>query len=138
MTRRLTLTIGAVVVATLLFVGVGTLAVAAVRSRAVTTSELRDQARELADGIGASLTAGLDPSASEADTAQAVRRRFGMVRRFATVMGIGQRSSPSGHRATPSGQQPFARGNRPSAFSGTYTADTARCFCSSVRYCAMA
>ena len=86
MTRRLTLTIGAVVVATLLLVGVGTLAVAAVRSRAVTTSELRDQARELADGIGASLTAGLDPSASEADTAQAVRRRFGLVRRFASVM----------------------------------------------------
>ena len=96
MTRRLTITIVGMVLATLLFVGLGTLAVAGARARSRTASELKTQAREMVsalvdptlnlDGSATTGTSAGDGAPSDAAYEQIVRRRVALVRRIGGLL----------------------------------------------------
>jgi two-component system sensor histidine kinase BaeS len=86
MTRRLTITILGVVIATLLVVGVGTLAVGSVRARRTTARDLRDHASALVGSLTDTLGAGIDDSTTEAEALRLLRRRLVEVRRYAKVL----------------------------------------------------
>jgi len=86
MTRRLTITILAVVIATLLVVGVGTLAVGSVRARRTTARDLRDHASALVGSLTDNLGAGIDDTTSEAEALRLLRRRMVELRRYAKLL----------------------------------------------------
>ncbi len=83
MTRRLTTTIIAVVLATLLIAGAGTLVLANVRARQTTQRQLREQAVELAANI-AELVGADGDALSDAQT----RRRLLVLRSFGKALNI--------------------------------------------------
>ena len=86
MTRRLVMVIVGVVVTTLLLAGAGTLALAAVRARATTVSELRDQATEISANI-ADLLEG-DPAATAAETSRQLRNRLRVLNTLRSILPI--------------------------------------------------
>ena len=80
MTRRLATVIVSVVIATLLLVGAGTLLLSAARARTTTVKELRAEAEQMADNIGAVLD--IDESLSAVEQARQLKNRL---RLLATV-----------------------------------------------------
>ncbi len=88
MTRRLALVIVGVVITTLLLAGAGTLALAAVRARATTVSELRDQATEISANITDLLEG--DPATSPADASRQLRNRLRVLKTLRSVLPIDQ------------------------------------------------
>jgi len=80
MTRRLATVIVSVVIATLLLAGAGTLLLSAARARTTTVSELRAEAEQMADNIGAILD--IDESLSSVEQARQLKNRL---RLLATV-----------------------------------------------------
>ena len=83
MTRRLALVITAVVVATLLVAGGGTIIVGNVRARHLTGMELRSQAIEVADNLG-----DVFDGAAVADNPAAMRRRLSWLRVFREALDL--------------------------------------------------
>ncbi|MBI4884662.1 MAG: HAMP domain-containing histidine kinase [Actinobacteria bacterium] len=86
MTRKLSLVIVGVVVATLLLAGGGTLALATVRARQATVSELRDQAIEIAANINGILE--VDPGDTAVTEAQQLRNRLRVLKTLKSVLSI--------------------------------------------------
>ncbi len=80
MTRRLATVIVSVVIATLLLAGAGTLLLSAARARTTTVQELRTEAEQMADNIGAVLD--IDESLSAVEQARQLKNRL---RLLATV-----------------------------------------------------
>lgn len=84
MTRRLALVIVAVVIATLVLAGGGTLALAVVRARASTEAELRTQTEELASSIAEFLDVGTDIDTPAGQ--QQLRNRVRLLARLQNVL----------------------------------------------------
>ncbi len=80
MTRRLATVIVSVVIATLLLAGAGTLLLSAARARTTTVNELRTEAEQMAENIGAVLD--IDESLSAVEQARQLKNRL---RLLATV-----------------------------------------------------
>ncbi|MEQ1874167.1 MAG: HAMP domain-containing sensor histidine kinase [Ilumatobacteraceae bacterium] len=88
MTRRLALVIVGVVVTTLLLAGAGTIALASVRARATTVSELRDQATEIAANIDDILE--IDTATTSAEATRQIRNRLRVLNTLRTLLPIDQ------------------------------------------------
>jgi two-component system sensor histidine kinase BaeS len=86
MTRKLSLVIVAVVVTTLLLAGGGTLALATVRARQATVTELHDQATEIAANIDDILE--VEPGATAVEAAQQLRNRLRVLKTLESVLSI--------------------------------------------------
>ena len=83
MTRRLALVITAIVIATLLVAGVGTIVVGNVRARHLTRAELRTQAVEVATNLG-----GVFDNDATTDNPAVLRRRLNWLRVFREALDL--------------------------------------------------
>ena len=86
MTRRLALTIVGVVITTLLLAGAGTLGLAAVRARATTVNDLRNQATEIAANIDEILQ--IDTNTTSIEATRQLRNRLKVLNTLRSLMPV--------------------------------------------------